>query len=255
MEWEEIAGNLLLIPPQPTGIIHFLGGAFVGATPNITYSWLLAELAREGYAIVTTPFINTFDHTAIARDVLNRFETVLARLQDQNLLAKGYLPVYGIGHSMGCKLHLLIGSLFTVERAGNVLISFNNYPIRRSIPFLEQFDLTSALNVEFSPSPGETENLIAQQYQIRRNLLIRFHNDTIDQSTNLHPLVANRFPTMVSLLTLSGNHLTPLSQDFNWQAGEVFTPIDAVGQWLKQNLSKDLYQLKTEILRWLNPFS
>ncbi|NEP28436.1 DUF1350 family protein, partial [Moorena sp. SIO3I6] len=110
MDWQEISGNWVLIPNRPTGIIHFLGGAFIATAPQVTYRLLLEELARQRYAVIATPFVNTLDHIAIARDVLNRFETTLNRLQVTNALRKRYLPIYGIGHSMGCKLHLLIGS-------------------------------------------------------------------------------------------------------------------------------------------------
>ncbi len=58
---------------------------------------------------------------------------------------------------------------------------------------------------------------------------------------------------MISTLQLQGNHLTPLGQDIEWQVGEIFTPFDAVGQWVKQNFSRDLYGLEKEISRWLNP--
>ncbi|MGK7873708.1 MAG: DUF1350 family protein [Xenococcaceae cyanobacterium] len=253
MDWQEISGNWVLIPRQPIGIVHFLGGAFVAAAPNLTYRWLLEQLGKEGYAIIATPFVNTLDHTAIARNVLNRFESILERLQATNVLVQRYLPIYGMGHSMGCKLHLLIGSLFSVERAGNILISFNNYPARRAIPFVEQLEINPAFNVEFTPSPVETNELIAKSYEIRRNLLIRFNNDDIDQTVSLNPVLQTRFPNMVALLTLPGNHLTPLGQDINWQVGEVFTPLDAIGQWVKQGLSRDLNRLKQEIIRWLNP--
>jgi hypothetical protein len=60
---------------------------------------------------------------------------------------------------------------------------------------------------------------------------------------------------MVAMQTLPGNHLTPLGQDVNWKTGEVFTPIDAIGQWIKQEVYRDLNGLKREILRWLNPLS
>lgn len=253
MNWQEISGSWVLLPQQPIGIIHFLGGAFVATAPNVTYRCLLEQLGNEGYAIIATPFVNTLDHRAIARSVLNRFENILERLQSRNLLVRRYLPIYGIGHSMGCKLHLLIGSLFSVERAGNILISFNNYPVRRAIPFIEQLELDTTLNIEFTPSPEETKELIAENYAIRRNLLIKFRNDDIDQTIVLNPVLQDRFPSMVALLTLPGNHLTPLGQEINWQAGEIFTPFDAIGQWIKQGFSGDLNQLKQEILRWLNP--
>ncbi len=253
MDWQEISGSWVLLPQRPIGTVHFLGGAFVGTAPNITYRWLLEQLGKEGFVVIATPFVNSLDHIAIARSVLNRFESILERLQATNALGQRYLPIYGIGHSLGCKLHLLIGSMFSVERAGNILISFNNYPVRRAIPFIEQLDVDSAFNVEFTPSPLETNKLIANSYEIRRNLLIQFNNDDIDQTASLNPVLQERFPNMVALLTLTGNHLTPLGQDIDWKVGEVFTPFDAIGQWVKQGFSRDLNQLKQEILHWLNP--
>ncbi|HEY9652902.1 MAG TPA: DUF1350 family protein, partial [Coleofasciculaceae cyanobacterium] len=32
-----------------------------------------------------------------------------------------------------------------------------------------------------------------------------------------------------------------------------FTPFDAIGQWMKQEVYRDLNRLQREILRWLNP--
>jgi hypothetical protein len=254
MDWQEVSGCWVLIPPRPSAIIHFLGGAFVAAAPQVTYRWLLEQLGRQGYAIIATPFVNTLDHAAIARDVLNRFETTIDRLQATNVLRKRYMPIYGLGHSMGCKLHLLIGSLFKVERAGNILISFNNYPATRAIPFIEQLNINPAFNVEFRPSPLETNELIAQRYQVRRNLLIKFTNDDIDQTLSLTQVLQERFPNMVVIQTLNGSHVTPLGQDVNWRTGSVFTPFDAVGQWMKQEVYRDLHQLKREVIRWLEPF-
>lgn len=253
MNWRDISGSSVLIPQEPKAIIHFLGGAFVAGAPQFTYRWLLEELGNAGYLVVATPFINTFEHKAIARNVLNRFETILDRLQQNKLIQPSYLPIYGIGHSMGCKLHLLIGSLYTDDRAGNILMSYNNFPVNRAIPFGEQLNLQNTFNLEFTPSPRETNELIASEYQIRRNLLIRFQDDEIDQTLYLNPILKKRFPEMISMLTVPGNHLTPLTQELKWQAGEIFTPFDAVGQLLKQTFTKDLTRLKQEIKRWLNP--
>lgn len=254
MYWREMSNSWVLIPRQPVGIIHFLGGAFVATAPNITYRWLLETLGKSGYAVIATPFVNTLDHSAIALSVFNRFESILERLQYDHALKPGYLPIYGMGHSMGCKLHLLIGSLFPVERAGNILISFNNYPVRKAIPFIEPLAIDrTTFNLEFVPSPEETQHLIAKNYVVRRNLLIRFTNDDIDQTAVLNPILCSRFPDMIASLNLPGNHLTPLGQDVDWKAGEFFTPFDAIGQWLKQNLSRDVYRLREEVLRWLNP--
>ena len=259
MDWQEISGNWVLVPPRPTAIVHFLGGAFVASAPQITYRRLLERLALQGYLVVATPFINTFDHTAIAQTVLTEFDRTRDHLYSK-VLRKRYLPTYGIGHSMGCKLHLLIGSLFSVERAGNILMSFNNYSARNAVPLVEQF--SSLLGsfapepmVEFTPSPVETTRLIRHNYQVRRNLLIRFTNDTIDQTVSLINVLEPRFPDMVVMQTLAGTHLTPLGPDVSWKAGPAFTPFDALGQWFRQEVYRELHQLEHIILQWLNPLA
>lgn len=251
MDWQEISGNWVLVPRHPVGIVHFLGGAFVATAPHLTYRWLLEQLAGQGFAVVATPFVNTLDHAAIAKTVLQSFDRTVAELQSRSLLRKRYLPVYGLGHSMGCKLHLLIGSLFSVERAGNILISFNNYAARDAIPFVQQFN--PAFAIEFTPSPVETNNLVQERYGVRRNLLIKFSNDTLDQSAALTQLLQQRFPNMVTAQTINGSHTTPLGQDVKWQSGASFTPFDAVGQWFKQEVYRDLNQLKQTIVLWLKP--
>jgi Protein of unknown function (DUF1350) len=253
MDWKEIQGNWVLIPRNPIGIIHFLGGAFVATAPHLTYRWLLEQLAEKGYVVIATPFVNTLDHIAIAKSVQLNFDRVIERLHDSSALRKRYLPIYGLGHSMGCKLHLLIGSLLSVERAGNILISFNNYAARDAIPLVEQFNTTFA--IEFSPSPLETNKLVQERYNVRRNLLIKFSNDNLDQSAALKEILQQRFPEMVTAQTLPGSHVTPLGQDVRWQPGASFTPIDALGQWFKQEVYRDLNQLKRVMLLWLNPLS
>lgn len=265
MEWRELGGNWLVVPDRPTAMIHFLGGAFVAAAPQITYRSLLEHLAEQGYAVVATPFVNTFDHEAIARQVLRSFLRAEEYLLER-VFRRSYVPLYGLGHSMGCKLHLLIGSRSSQERAGNIFLSFNNYPARRSIPFLDQMSQFSTqfssqippqfaplLNVEFTPSPTETYTLIERQYQVRRNLLIRFAMDDIDQTRSLSDVLTRRFPDMTTLHTLGGNHLTPMGQDLKWQPGATFTPLDALGQFVQQGLNRDFIQLKRTITRWLNP--
>jgi hypothetical protein len=264
MDWQELYGNWVLIPDRPIAIIHFLGGAFVATAPQVTYRRLLERLAVEGYVVIATPFVNTFDHTAIAQTVYRNFNRAVEALSETRFRRR-YLPIYGIGHSMGCKLHLLIGSLYPVERAGNVLISFNNYAARDAVPLVEQItsvvsqftsafsDFASPFAVEFTPSPIETLHLIDEQYQVPRNLLVKFSNDTIDQTKGLTEVLQTRFPDMVTVQKLSGNHLTPLGPDVTWQAGDSFTPWDAIAQWMRQEVYRELHQLERTILRWLNP--
>lgn len=256
MDWQEISGNWVLVPPRPIAIVHFLGGAFIAAAPHVTYRWLLEQMALQGYAVVATPFINTFDHEAIARQTLQTFNVALDYLQS-SVFKRRYLPIYGMGHSMGCKVHLLIGSLYPQERAGNILISFNNFPARRSIPLLEQISQFSpAMSaMEFTPSPAETNRMIEQHYQVRRNLLIKFRNDDIDQTRALTEVMMRRFPDLTTVQILKGNHLTPLGQDISWKPGSSFSPLDALGQFIKQEVYRDLNQLRQTMLLWLDPLA
>ena len=114
--------------------------------------------------------------------------------------------------------------------------------------------LSPSFAVEFTPSPLETMALVAERYQVRRNLLIKFTNDTLDQTITMSEVLKERFPDMVTLQKLPGSHTTPLGQDVAWKSGSVFTPLDAIAQWMKQEVYRELNQLKQSILLWLDPF-
>ena len=162
---------------------------------------------------------------------------------------------------MGCKVHLLIGTLHDVNRLGNILISFNNYPARRSVPLLEQaiaqaqqFAPTLQLDtrLEFVPSPAETLSLIDEKYRTPYNLLVKFRSDTLDQTRSLSDVLIQRFPTTTTIRIIDGSHTTPIAQDVQWQASSSFSPFDALGQFVKQAFYRDIKGLKSEILYWLS---
>jgi hypothetical protein len=53
-DWQEVEGNWVLRPPQGVrteAAVHFLGGAFVGAAPQLTYRLLLESLASRGVMV------------------------------------------------------------------------------------------------------------------------------------------------------------------------------------------------------------
>jgi len=169
--WQERSGNFILRPPSsfldeedvgsssddsikgskisssssssrkssaisPKGVIHFLGGAFVGAAPHLTYRYLLESLADAGYVVVATPYRLEFDYVKSCDGILTKFDAVAVELAAEY----GPVPVIGIGHSCGALLQTLITSLFPdAPRAANVLISFNNRPAQSAIPGLEEF--------------------------------------------------------------------------------------------------------------------
>ena len=129
LEWEDLGGNFVLRPPDNIpvrAVVHFLGGAFVGAAPHVTYRYLLYGLAQQGYLVVTTPYRLGFDYLEVCDSILECFERAAVPLAKQY----GALPVVGMGHSCGALLQVYITCLFPdTPRAANALISFNNKPV------------------------------------------------------------------------------------------------------------------------------
>jgi Protein of unknown function (DUF1350) len=266
MEWLEISGSWVLIPRRPIGVIHFLGGAFIATLPHLSYRRLLEFLAAQGYVIIATPFVNTFEHSQIAEQVLWQFDRTLYALEDRYISDRN-LPIFGLGHSMGCKIHLLIGSLFEVKRSGNILMAFNNFAAKESIPMMGQVSQVMqqfAPNVmqqlapmgapEFTPSPEETNRLIERRYEVANNLLVKFSSDNLDQTRSLAGILELRFPGQVSIARLKGNHLTPVAQDIKWSQNANVTPLDLFGSWVKQEVFREIEQLEVEILAWLREY-
>lgn len=143
-------GPCLIIPPlngkKPRAIIKFLGGAFIGAVPEVTYSYLKELLAKEGFLVISVPYNVTFDHANAANQVYERFNSCLdyvlsTGLPDANLTPDDLvnLPIYSVGHSNGALLQVLTGSYFCdkIPKA-NVIISFNNRPATEAVPYFEQ---------------------------------------------------------------------------------------------------------------------
>ncbi|XP_077230030.1 uncharacterized protein LOC143863243 isoform X2 [Tasmannia lanceolata] len=143
--------SCLVIPPpngkKPRAIIKFLGGAFVGAVPEVTYSHLIYLLAKEGFLILSVPYNVTFDHAQAAREVYKRFHACIDMILTSGLphanLTVGdlvHLPLYSVGHSNGALLQLLTGSYFSEKiPKANAVISYNNRPASEAVPYFEQF--------------------------------------------------------------------------------------------------------------------
>jgi len=77
--WEELHGNHALRPPsgrQLRALLHFLGGALLGAAPQLTYRYLLERLSSRGYLVVATPYQLSFDHLKTCDEIVGRFELV-----------------------------------------------------------------------------------------------------------------------------------------------------------------------------------
>eukprot|EP00746_Dinoflagellata_sp_MGD_P006251 gnl/MRDRNA2_/MRDRNA2_112168_c0_seq1.p1 gnl/MRDRNA2_/MRDRNA2_112168_c0~~gnl/MRDRNA2_/MRDRNA2_112168_c0_seq1.p1 ORF type:complete len:543 (+),score=91.37 gnl/MRDRNA2_/MRDRNA2_112168_c0_seq1:84-1712(+) len=172
--WKEVAGNFVSYPPDiesnpPRGIIHFLGGAFVGAAPHFTYRYLLDALSENGYIVVTTPYRLAFEYIPICKGVLSKFDIVAAELSAKF----GPLPVIGMGHSCGALLQTLMASELNVTRAANVLISFNNKPVTEAIPGFDDFvaPISSQVMSTSNPNAAGARDAIAAARNIFDGLL------------------------------------------------------------------------------------
>jgi hypothetical protein len=67
------------------------------------------------------------------------------------------------------------------------------------------------LDAEFDPTPQETLDLISDGYNVQNNVLIRFVDDEIDETHKLQFALQKRGGCDIDLLTLTGDHLTPLT--------------------------------------------
>lgn len=317
---------------KPVAVVHFIGGIFVGAAPQLTYRLFLEQLAEEGILVIATPYASGFDYFFIADEVQFRFDRCLRCLQE----TVRDLPSFGIGHSLGSVIHLLIGSRYAVQRNGNILLAFNNkeaseaipvfspvlVPMAQSLgPFLSQVAASPTIRLgaeltmkqlenfsppimkqvlplveqlpplymdllngreNFAPSPIETKRLVKSYYGIPKNLLIRFKDDLIDETSQLAQLLASDSAISsildMSIRMLPGDHGLPLYQglpdvplamaDAVNRGGELLANLTAGTPWesvakevgnsfgadsriLGTQMSKDLNLLISVITSWI----
>ncbi|KAG6653730.1 uncharacterized protein LOC122309768 [Carya illinoinensis] len=333
-EWTEVEGAWVLKPSssKPRAVVHFVGGIFVGAAPQLTYRLFLERLSEKGVLVIATPYASGFDHFFIADEVQFKFDRCYRFMQE----TIQDLPTFGIGHSLGSVIHLLIGSRYAVQRSGNILMAFNNKEASLAIPLFSPVIVPMAQNFgpllsqiassptvrlgaemtlkqlgnlsppimkqvlplveqlpplymdlakgreDFSPKPEETRRLIKSYYGISRNLLIKFKDDTIDETSVLAQVLSSESAISsmldMSMRLLPGDHGLPLQQalpdvppamaDAVNRGGELLanltvgTPWESVGKEvgntfgvdskiLRTEISKDVEQLVDVITSWI----
>ena len=189
------------------GTVEFIGGSYLAATPQLSYRRLLEGLAVRGWRIRAWSYVPGFYHQDQANTAWRRFR----QLRDADV--EGGEPgqvSLRLGHSLGCKLHLLAPDGGR-GGAGLVALSFNNFSAERSIPLLAELGQQFNFRSEFSPSPEETLQQVARTYLQPRNLLVRFNRDQIDQSKRLLGVLQGRRGDASRLMELPGDHLSPAS--------------------------------------------
>ena len=194
-------------PSRPIGLIELIGGSYISIKPEVTYKRLISCLLKRNFAVHSWGYIPNFDHQLQANHAWKQFR------QSRKILEKrvGLIPKsIRLGHSLGCKLHLLAPDGGR-NCDGLVAISFNNFKADKSIPFLRKMSQKLSFEAEFSPSPAETLNLIKEHYEQINNLLIKFKNDNLDQNNLLLKSLKTRRSDKSKIMQLEGNHLTPVS--------------------------------------------
>lgn len=210
-------GPLWCLNPAGTarrGLVEFIGGSYLAATPQISYGRLLETLVERGWQVHAWSYVPGFDHQLQANEAWRAF-----RLQrsaagwESDAVTRGdgaAMPLLRLGHSLGCKLHLLAPDGGRGCQ-GLVALAFNNFSAERSVPLLAEAGERFGFRSEFSPSPAETLRLAASHYRQPRNLIVRFQRDGLDQSGRLLASLRQRPDDASTLLELPGDHLTPAS--------------------------------------------
>ena len=205
--WRQLRSIWQLRPKQPRGLIEFIGGSYLAAKPQVSYRRLIEDLCNAGLAIHALAYVPGFDHQSQAKEAWMAFRQARRQLED----CCGGLPTaLRLGHSLGCKLHLLAPDGGRGSH-GLVALSFNNFQADRSIPLLGEIAPRLGVETEFSPSPRETLRLITRHYIPDRNLVVRFGRDELDQSDDLLKALKQRTADKTETLQLPGDHLTPAS--------------------------------------------
>ncbi len=203
--WSQRDALWSLEPTGPArGVIEFIGGSYLAATPQLSYRRLLETLADAGWRVRAWSYVPGFDHQAQANEAWRRFR------QARDDATSPGLATLRLGHSLGCKLQLLAPDGGRSSR-GLVALCFNNFSAERSVPLLAELGQQFNFRSEFSPSPRQTLQQVASSYTQPRNLLVRFNRDAIDQSGRLLAALQARSDDASTLVELPGDHLTPSS--------------------------------------------
>ncbi len=193
---------------DPPPLLEFIGGSYLATSPQLSYRRLLEAIGRRGWSVHAWSYVPGFDHQSQAVEAWRAFRR-LRSPGGSSETATGR-TVLRLGHSLGCKLHLLAPDGGRGCQ-GLAALSFNNFSAERSVPLLAEMGQQLGFRSEFSPSPSETLRQVSASYRQPRNLLVRFQRDQLDQSGRLLAALRQRPDDRSALLDLPGDHLTPAS--------------------------------------------
>ena len=143
-----------------------------------------------------------------------------------NKPASDAIPLFGpVVSPLAQGLNPLVTSIATsplrsgVDSLAQQLRSAAPSVVREALPLLDQLEGlgldVAAGKTEFTPSPAETQRLIQANYRVPRTLLLRFKDDSIDETPALAATLTQCLEGGAGELTVSvlpGDHIRPLQQ-------------------------------------------
>jgi hypothetical protein len=199
------------------------------------------------------------------------------------------MPVFGLGHSLGAKLHVIRHSTGAEGARSEPLavMAFNNFGLSDSLTLakealqafqggsvsptvdavwnmLQPLAQQAAKNagMEFTPDPGEMEDMIRAGYAAKSTRIIGFGIDQLDCGADLSDAASETGSGPVVCRDLPGNHLTPVFFSVGDLAGAALSGQGAMGQRAAKAAQKQRFEvgdqeeleaLLEELVAWLRP--
>ena len=212
-------------PSNPKQIVEFIGGSYLATRPDFAYKRFIENLLKINYAVHAYRYVPQFDHQEISSKAWKDFKSCKKVLTKR--ISKE-LKTVRVGHSLGCKLHLI-----SPDGGRNcekfISISFNNFSANKSIPLLKNISKKLDFRSEFSPSPNRTLKIINNTYIQNKNLLIKFNDDRLDQTESLLSALKLRANDNSKGLLMKGNHTLIASAGLRE---------DLLGEWADDDLKR-----------------
>jgi hypothetical protein len=234
--YQKVSESWVAVNPavDSPGVVEFYGGYGFGHFPLASYGWLLDAVYAAGYSLVVVPYSSGFNHWKTAGRLLKEREAVL-----QAVPALRGLPHWWLGHSLGCKLILLLDAATTeanefqppagagadafrgmrgVRDDRVVLMAPDISGTSAAIPVRWLAGLLDLLGLGVRPSPPKTYALLERTGVFRRAGLMAFTGDTISGTKETSPpltvarlyrILASRRMERLEYAEQPGVHLQP----------------------------------------------
>ena len=202
--FQNLGSRWVALYPEPKGVIQFIGGAFFGAPPSVTYflgaissyfptlplvsyHFLLENLLRAGYSIVVVPYLLTVNHWSVARQLLAEQQQLPSELlKVVETLGYATSPYQNpenylwVGHSLGCEYITLLRSLsWQSKPSGNPeplepILAIENQPALLIAPC---FQPPAWLKFSKQPTQALARQLLVETARRAPTAMISFNQD------------------------------------------------------------------------------